>query len=554
MNIKTLTSLRNFAMLVATIVMFSCDIPVDDNQGGKDREPQHQNLSFDFTGTIANHTQLKTNILPKDKEQEYIVLLSEKKHFILNRIDTREELLEDDYNYITGVAKQYGVSVRDFLSAMGWLNTGDKEDYQAINLYPNTEYVVYCYGVVFDGDSYEAVTEVNYIEIKTTAPAMMDVAFEIKDSVKGNAVSLTIDPKEYTGLYYSYIIPDTYTYYIHPDMELTEEYINHYRNRAFLDFNELINNQGIPANEFCHSGVTVIKQTMEPNTGYQIVVFALTDNQLPLLCSVPTAHSFATKDVLFSDLVINISVTDITPYTAELTLTPSNNNEEYATVFLSRSQVPTNGSEYEQMVAIIDNYYPAIFKGSWSEQLMPLMPNTEYSVIAFGVKDNKPTTHIFRYDFTSAHAAEGKVSVESIYLVKLFDAQEIIALDSSYGNALSECECVAVVEIKTSAPAANAYFWWYEEWMNIEYSDEAFLEDLLMYEPSDNPSIMDMYYSMSEDDRFLFAGVAEDEDGNLSPLYYSEPFTLSKEQCNPAEEFFQYVEGTRSQSCVIIGR
>ena len=52
---------------------------------------------------------------------------------------------------------------------------------------------------------------------------------------------------------------------------------------------------------------------------------------------------------------------------------------------------------------------------------------------------------------------------------------------------------------------------------------------------------MDIYYSLDLDDKFLFAGVAADENGNLSPIYYSESFLLSKDMCSPAEEFFEYV-------------
>ena len=119
---------------------------------------------------------------------------------------------------------------------------------------------------------------------------------------------------------------------------------------------------------------------------------------------------------------------------------------------------------------------------------------------------------------------------------------------------LSECECVAVVQMKTSAPTDKVYFWWFEQWMKVEYSDEAFLEEFLLYDPSNNPELMDMYYSANEEDKFFFAGIAEDEYGNMSPIYYGESFTLSKSQCAPAEEFFQYVEGTRSSDYVIIGR
>ena len=550
MKIRTFAFLRSVAIVIAAISMFSCEKPNCGTQNEPEREPQHENLSFDFTSTVANHTQLRTDILPKDKEQEYVVLFAEKKHFLMNNIDTREEILEDDKQYITSIAQQYGISVRDFLLGMGWLNIGDKEGYQVVNLYPNTEYVIYCYGISFDGDNYEAVTEVNYIELKTTTPAMKDVAFEIKDCVDGNSVSLTIDPKGYTGLYYSYIITDSYNYYIYPGMEFSEEYINHYRNRAFVDFNELINNQGVPASQFCHSGVSTIEQTMNPGTNYQIVVFAVSQEQLPLLCSVPAVHNFATEDVKFSDLVIDLSVTDITPYTAELTVTPSNNNEQYACVFLGRNQVPNYDDEYQLMMAIINDYLPSIFRGSWSEQLMPLMPNTEYSVLAFGIKDNIPTTRLFRYDFTSASAEEGKIVIESIDIVKLFDAEEIAALNPEYAYLVEQCQCIGVVEMKTSEPTDSVYFWWYEDWMKYEYSEEAFLEDLLLYPPTSNVQLMDMYYDLP----MLFAGLAEDEEGNMSPIYYSEIFTLYKEQCDPAEEFFQYVEGTRSQSCVIIGR
>ena len=81
--------------------------------------------------------------------------------------------------------------------------------------------------------------------------------------------------------------------------------------------------------------------------------------------------------------------------------------------------------------------------------------------------------------------------------------------------------------------------------MKYEYSEEAFLEDLLMYEPVSTTSMMDMYYSNDEEDRFLFAGIAEDENENLSPIYYTEPFTTSKDMCSPAEEFFDYVQSPK---------
>ena len=210
-------------------------------------------------------------------------------------------------------------------------------------------------------------------------------------------------------------------------------------------------------------------------------------------------------------------------------------------MLLGKNQVPPIEDEYEQMLTIIEYYEPSTFKGSFSEKIYPFMPESEYVILAFGVENNLPTTKLFRRDFTTAKADPGKISIEDIEIVKLFDAEEIIALDKSYSSALAECECVAVVDVTTSAPTDSVYFWWYEEWMKIEYSAEAFLEDLLMYDPTSTRQLIDMYYSWGDDDLFFFAGIAEDELGNLSPIYYGESFLLSKDMCSPAAEFFSYV-------------
>lgn len=497
-------------------------------------EPTHENKEFAFENVMINDTQLRLDIIPENKDMEYVLFLAEVKHFYMNNIDTREELIEDDFGYVMGLAKQYDMPVRDFLEAVGWLVKGDVKEYGAVSLYPNTEYVVYCYGVNIDGESYEATTPVNYVVVKTTTPELIDVKFDVTTKVEGNRVSMTIDPNGYNGLYYSYIVPDSDRYFVHEGMEFTEEYITYYRNRAFTEFNSRINDQGIAADQFCHQGTATIEQRLDPDTNYQIVLFAVSNGQMPLLCSVPMAFNFTTEDVKLSSLTIDLKVTDITPYTAQLTVTPSNDTEQYACVFLARNQVPQYEDEYQLMLAIINDYLPSIFRGSWSEQLMPLMPNSDYTVLAFGVENNLPTTQLFRYDFTSAEAQEGAIAIEGIELVKLFDAEEIAALDSRYAYLVDECQCVGLVEMKTSAPTDSVYFWWYEDWMKYEYSEEAFLEDLLLYEPTERIQLMNMYYDLP----MLFAGIAEDGEGNMSPIYYSEIFTLDKSQCSPASEFF----------------
>lgn len=519
-------------------------------------EPPHEPVKpkpFAYENKQIKHTELSLDIAPEDKELEYVVLFAEKKHFIANGIDTREELLADDLAMLRQYADYYGITIREFLEGMKWITNGDKEGYKVTNLYPATEYVVYCYGVNVEGENYEATTEVYYEVITTTAPKLQDIDFDIKANIVGNIVAVTITPNDYNGLYYSYIVPDTNNYYLPEGAPFNADYLAHYRNTTWATFNELINNQGIAAEQFCHSGEVTINDRLNPNANYMVICFAVSEDQTPILCSEPSIAYFTTLESNKSDLKIEIKVEDITQYNAMLTVTPSKRGEDYACVFLAASQLPPYESEYEQMIFIIENFDPAIFSGPFSEALTPLMPGTEYVVVAFGIENNLPTTDMFSYRFTSLEAGTSEVYIESIEIVKLFDAEEIIALDKSYTSILAECECVAIVEAKTNIPTDKLRFWWYEEWMRVEYSEEAFLEDLLMYDYANNPEMMDMYYSMNDQDRFLFAGIAEDEHGNMSEIFYTEPFLMSKDMCAPAEEFFSYV-GSASTTAVIFRR
>ena len=519
-------------------------------------EPPHEPVKpkpFAFENKQIKHTELSLDIAPEDKELEYVVLFAEKKHFIANGIDTREELLADDLAMLRQYADYYGITIREFLEGMKWITKGDKEGYKVTNLYPATEYVVYCYGVNVEGENYEATTEVYYEVISTTAPKLQDIDFDIEANIVGNSVAITITPNDYNGLYYSYIVPDTNNYYLPEGAPFNADYLAHYRNTTWATFNELINNQGIAAEQFCHSGEVTINDRLNPNANYMVICFAVSEDQTPILCSEPSIAYFATQESNKSDLKIEIKVEDITQYNAMLTVTPSKRGEDYACVFLAASQLPPLESEYEQMMFIIENFDPAIFSGPFSEALTPLMPGTEYVVVAFGIENNLPTTDMFSYRFTSLEAGTSEVYIESIEIVKLFDVEEIIALDKSYTSILAECECVAIVEAKTNIPTDKLRFWWYEEWMRVEYSEEAFLEDLLMYDYANNPEMMDMYYSMNDQDRFLFAGIAEDENGNMSEIFYTEPFLMSKDMCDPAEEFFSYV-GSASTTAVIFRR
>ncbi len=495
-----------------------------------------------FSDERSSQRALSLNIISDDPDMEYIVLLAQKKHFILNEIDSQKKLVDDDYFYVQSLANQYNLEVRDFLQQMGWLVKGNKMGYSAMGLYPDTEYVVYCYGVEFTDEGYEATTEIFYDIIKTAGPVAKQAEFDITCTIDGNLVDVSIDPNDYDGYYFYLIVPETWREYTPEGEEMDSTHIEMFSNITFDRFNQWQNVDGTPIEQFCFQGQHIHSERLEPNTNYMVVAFAVSDDTTPLLCSVPAVKHFTSGDYAKTSLKLDIEVTDITPYSANLNLRPSNNSEEYTCIFIAKSQLPLVDSDYQLMKALANGFQPSIFTGPIkNEYLGPLMPQTEYVVLAFGLDGNIPTTDLYQVHFSSLDAIDGTTQITDIKLIKLFDTEDIIAIDPSYRRKLGDCECVAIVEATTNEPCDKLYFWWYEEWMKDGYSEEAFLEDLLMYPYANNPEIMDMYYSMGNDDLFFFAGIAEDEKGNLGDIYYGDAFVVSRDMVSPADEFFSYV-------------
>ena len=146
-----------FVALLCVCAFVGCNEEKPENRP----TPTPQNSDFTFANIAMNNSKISVDILPNDKDMEYVVMFAEQRYFTSNNIDTEEEILADDLNYILGLAEQYGVSVRELLEGLKWLVKGDKIGYQVENLYPDTEYVVYCYGVEFRDDTYDVTTDVN---------------------------------------------------------------------------------------------------------------------------------------------------------------------------------------------------------------------------------------------------------------------------------------------------------------------------------------------------------------------------------------------------------
>ena len=155
----------------------------------------------DFTVTLKSlHSgDVFLSIEPKDKEMTYWYQLQMKK----DMPETDEEILASDIEYLEYIADYYGTPLGQLLADN--LLKGDLEwRYQYLE--PNTEYVLYMYGMNTNG---EALTAVNKLTFKTTKVLPLDCTFDILvgDNVTANSFSITIIPSDDTVGYYYDVFP-----------------------------------------------------------------------------------------------------------------------------------------------------------------------------------------------------------------------------------------------------------------------------------------------------------------------------------------------------------
>ena len=150
----------------------------------------------DFTVTLtALHSgDVSLNIEPENKEMKYWYSLQLPE----DMPETDEEILAADLDYLKYVADYYGMSLSELLSTE--LKAGDLE-WRYVGLEPNTEYVLYMYGISIEGN---ALTGVNKLTFKTTKVMQLDCTFDILpgDNITANSFSVTIIPSDDTVGYY----------------------------------------------------------------------------------------------------------------------------------------------------------------------------------------------------------------------------------------------------------------------------------------------------------------------------------------------------------------
>ena len=458
-------------------------------------------------------TSYVVDIIPEDKEMDYICIGRTQAYLDENNLTTDEALFQDDLTYLEPYVEDYAFS-------------GDLLDVTFSTL-PKTENVLYVYGI--DTATSERLTDIVYLRFTSGEVPKIEADFTITATVNGPQVTAHVTPVDYDGYYYCEAY---HTASLTPDTDLYELCYNN-----FLAKLSLYQSFGMGAEEvlyvFCRQGVDDWVFSFEPSTDYTIVAFAISDEAV--VCSDPVSMEVSSEALEPSDNQLSISVTDIGSRTATLNVSATN-DDPYGIFIVPSAELADYSADSEIMDYLLYWYNPIAASGDFSEPVSGLNPETEYSVCAFGQISGYATTGLFRTDFMTTEAVVGDATIE-VGFEEYFDiAASLDVLSEIDPGSAAEFESLLEegIEVllpcyaKTEPSDVELYYYSlysYTDDMFDGVSDDDVIEILMMDYPGE-PSIL---FLANYNYPMILLGVAVDENGNPGPLFKSEPFTLTPE-------------------------
>ena len=385
----------------------SCQEPIDEPNPGPEQPVNPESgepvVMEDFTVTLTSiHSgDVFLTIEPEDKDMTYWYQLQIKE----DMPETDEEILASDLEYLEYIADYYGTSLSQLLADN--LLKGDNEwRYQYLE--PNTEYVLYLYGMNNNG---EALTAVNQLSFKTTKVEQLDCTFDILagDNITANSFSITIIPSDDTVAYYYDVFPAwMYEEYCVSDAANIPAFMAEYLPALATENNVTvsyavgaISNYGTIAQDF------TLEDGIEPNSYYYVFAIGIgadgtttTEAQvLEIKTASPGVNTFEVTEGYVED------------DRATFYVRPEH-NESYVALFeLQEYFIDENGELLSDEVIINEIIRSQgstignnMYSGTSTITDCPMIPNKDYFCLVFGYFGGEVTTPLTKVEFRTKEA------------------------------------------------------------------------------------------------------------------------------------------------------
>ena len=339
---------------------------------------------------------------------------------------TTEELLDEDMRYYNGVANEMGISLEEYLS--GVLSRGSHSNIRMSGLDPETEYVVYIYGLSSIG---EVTTRVFHAEFATEAPYEgNDVTYDINVEVNRAIATITITPSHEGVAYFNNLIT-------REDFEAYGGDINKAADAVIAKIIE----------DYAAWDYT-LAETFEYNTDYlatqyefeamantEYVAFAFKWNEKCERLSEVSYAWFEIGEIAPSENVITMDISNVTQSTFDI-VTTTTNLDPYVIFPIPAQDIAKMRTDDAIFEYILNTYGTSglvyyLCEGDVEGTFSGLEAGTNYAVLAFGYEAGTLTTSIVRENITTAEAGDVDACVYTIEVTDIDDREAHVSIQPS---------------------------------------------------------------------------------------------------------------------------
>lgn len=488
---------------------------------------------FEYDVVINEPTRLLLNVTPADLTTAYICRTYTEDHIEAFYLQDDQALIAYDMEAIEYEAYFMGQTTLNYLQNIS--NTGKGFDIEFTRLFPDTNYVVYCYHIDLTtgqplGDLYREV-------IRTAKPTTATFDVEQTIDVYGTIVTQTIVPADKSVYYYTqcWSVQDFYNYYgMSADMEETfvakwNEGItiglgSGYQPYQLVEMNCLIGDNTIEYND------------LKPNTDYVIYIFSV-DKETGFASSDIILEEIKTGEAEESGMTIDIEVKDIFQTTANVYWTASDANGRFARSVFTKAEFDSWGSTDEEKIArFYSEYSPIIVSGETDMNLKNLTPNTTYVAFAWGVQGETPNTRIFKKEFKTLSDTPGTANISLMWDTH-YNMAAVAEVDAEHWGDYAAYDMYTLVPMSISGVTTIDEVFMMVTTMPLDYynNEAEWLRDVAQERNKVN-CYSNYNYVVEYEKEYTVVAVAKDKNGNFGRLFIEEMY-LYRSDDKPVSEY-----------------
>lgn len=474
---------------------------------------------FEFDIVRKTDCSISFSVVSRDKNMPYIAMLTERAY--MDSFSTDEQFIEDELMIFNMLASSQGLSLEEFLGLR--LLTGDTDSINVSGLEPETEYCLYAHGMDVKGN---ALTDLHKYYASTETTELLGITFEISTDVHGTDVTLGIRPSDPEQMY----IFDAFKTETVPDGYALEEFFQEYIDGQIAFYTQFGLSAESAVSQISHTGNATSKAELEAVTDYICIVTSV--NKMGIVNSLASSSVFTTGEVMPSDNVIEIKVTDVGERSAAFTLLPSNEDSYIFIVDKAENWKNLTLDEISENLRSVAGISPDRFTGVHDGIADVLLPETEYVIIAAGWVQGVITTVPFMKYFITKEAPVSDVTFRLLY-DKYFDCDELSSYYPGYSGLSGFVAVPAEVET-TGDVSSYIYHLFRGDLMDqAEWPDNRAIDTLLHVNIPDAPETV---FFATYDVEYTFLGVAIDTKGNYGKVFRGR-FLPVRDGVSPVEEF-----------------